>query len=159
MSWFRDWNRGKTLAVALFVSLAVNLFLAGAMVGRWGWHGDGFGHRDRHWGPKVWLTEAVGEEAAPRITAMWEAHRAAIDPLRDASRAARDAVHQSLVAEPFDQAAYAGALAESLDRSMAVRAAHHAFMVELAAALTPEQRARMAEFAGRKRWRHKSSRD
>jgi uncharacterized membrane protein len=148
-----SWTRTKTLSVVVFVSLALNLFLAGTMVGRWGWQGGHHEGANRHWGAKFWLGRALGEEAAPKVEKMWEAHRARMQPLRAASKQSRQAVSTTLSAEPFDPDAYAKALDTSLAKSMAMRASHHAFMIELAATLSPEERAKLAAFAGRKRWR------
>jgi Spy/CpxP family protein refolding chaperone len=151
-----SWSRTKTLSTVLFVSLAFNLFLGGAMVGRWGWHGGGHHERgSKHWGAKLWLSRALGDEAAPKVEKIWEAHRAVMKPLREDAKQARKAIHQALSADPFDAAAYERALTTSLERGTAARAGHHAFMSELAAVLTPEQRAKLASFAGRKRWRHR----
>jgi len=148
-----NWSRTKTLSLALFISLAFNLLIGGVMIGRWGWHGD---HHDRggtHWGARIWLEWALGDEAAPKVERLWDAHRAQLKPLREASKQARAKVNSTLSADPFDAPAYAAALDESLEKSMAIRATHHAFMIELAASLTPEQRAKLSEFAGRKHWR------
>ena len=76
-------------------------------------------------------------------------------PLREDAKQARKAIHQALSADPFDAAAYTRALNTSLERATAARAGRHAFMIELAAVLTPEQRAKLANFAGGKRWRHR----
>lgn len=148
-----SWSRTKTLTVALFLSLAVNLFLGGAMVGRWGWHG---GHNDLgggHWGAKFWLSRALGEDAGGTVEKKWNAHQEDLKPLREKSRLARAAVQAALSAEPFDPAAYDRALKDSLAKSTEIRTSHHAFMVDLAGSLTAEQRAKLADFAGRKRWR------
>jgi Spy/CpxP family protein refolding chaperone len=147
------WSRTKTLSVALFLSLALNLLIGGAMIGRWGWHGDHHDRGGRHWGARFWLERALGEEAAPKVEKLWDAHRQQLKPLRKASKQARIEVQAALSAEKFDAETYAKALDASLEKSMAIRASHHAFMTELATTLTPEQRAKLAEFAGRKRWR------
>lgn len=155
MSWPRNWNRSRTLALLLFASLAFNVLLGGMMIGRWGWHGD-----HHQWGEgrqkvaKYWLRWTLGDDAAPKIEAMWDAHREAMQPLREGSREARRAIKAALAAESFNAEDYAAALKESRIRSMAVRASHHAFMVRLARTLTPDQRQKMAEFAGRRKWRH-----
>lgn len=150
-----NWTRTKTLAVVLFVSLALNLFLAGSMVGRWSGHGRHAWGENKHWGAKYWLSHTLGDEAAPKVEAMWDTHRAKLKPLREEAKQARGAIQQALAADPFDAEAYAAALQHSLERGMAVRASHHAFMIDLARVLTPEQRAKLAEHAGRKRWRHR----
>lgn len=148
-----SWSRTRTLSVVLFVSLALNLFLAGTMVGRWGGPG-GHGGEGRHWGAKFWLSQALGADAAPKVEAMWEARRAKLEPMREAARQSHRAIKTALSADPFDPNAYARALEDSLSRRTAIRASHHAFMIELAGVLTPEQRAKLAEHAGRRRWRH-----
>ena len=154
MSWLKNWTRGRTLAVLLFTSLAINVLLVGGMVGRWGWHD---GHRwseGRHTVAKYWLRWTLGDEVAPRVKAMWEAHREAMKPLRQRSRDAQRAIKTALAADPFDADGYARTLEESRRQSMVVRQRHHAFMIDLAGTLTPEQRQKMAEFASRKKWRH-----
>jgi len=148
-----SWSRTKTLSVALFLSLVVNLLVGGAMIGHWGWHGDHHDRGGKHWSARFWLKHALGDKGAPKVEKLWEAHRAQLKPLRAASKQARSDVHAALSAKDFDAEAYARALDASLQKSMAIRATHHAFMIELAATLTPEQRAKLAEFAGRKRWR------
>jgi Spy/CpxP family protein refolding chaperone len=75
-------------------------------------------------------------------------------PLREDAKQARKAIHKILPADPFDAAAYDPALNTSLESGAAARAGHHAFMIKLAAVLTREQRTTLANFAGRKRWRH-----
>ena len=149
-----SWTRTKTLSVALFVSLALNLFIGGAMVGRWGWHGGYHEGGGRHWGAKFWLGRALGEEAAPKVEKLWEAHRAQLQPLRTEAKQAREAIHATLAADPFDAEAYTAALDASLEKRTAIRASHHAFMIELATTLSPAQRAKLAEFATHRRWRH-----
>ena len=46
-----SWSRARTLSVVLFVSLALNLFLAGAMAGRWGGARGHFSGEGRLRGP------------------------------------------------------------------------------------------------------------
>ena len=115
MSWPR------TLSVILFISLAVNLFLAGTMAGRWVGAGGHFGDEGRHWGAKFWLSQALGDEATPKIEAMREVHRAKLEPMRKAARQSRHAIKVALSADPFDPNAYARALEGSLSQRTAPR--------------------------------------
>jgi len=148
MSWPR------TLSVILFISLAVNLFLAGTMAGRWVGAGGHFGDEGRHWGAKFWLSQALGDEATPKIEAMREVHRAKLEPMRKAARQSRHAIKVALSADPFDPNAYARALEGSLSQRTAIRASHHVFMIELTSVLPLEQRVKLAERASGRRWRH-----
>ena len=147
------WNRTRTLVVVLFLSVALNLFFAGVMAGRWNWHwlDDHFGNRKP--GATSWTPHLFSDMATPAIEALWQKHKEESRPLRDAMREARHAIHQALVAQPFDSATYASALREERQNASALRSRHHAFMVDLAGAMTDEQREKLAKHAGRWRWR------
>jgi Spy/CpxP family protein refolding chaperone len=149
-----SWSRTRTLSVVLFVSLTLNLFLAGTMAGRWVGAGGHFGGEGRHWGAKFWLNQALGDEATPKVEAMWEVYRAKLEPMRKAARQSRHAIKAALSADPFDPNAYARPLEDSLNQRTGIRASHHDFMIELTSVLPPEQRVKLAERAGGRRWRH-----
>lgn len=152
-------TRTKILILALFASLAVNLFVGGLMLGRWWDHHDRprlsrFETPDGP-GPR-WLRRAVGKDAMPVLERVWSAHAAEIDPLRAGFHESREAVRSALTAEPFDAVAYAAALAEMRARMDAMHAGVHGVMVDLARELSPEQRRELAE-RGRKGRPPKSS--
>jgi Spy/CpxP family protein refolding chaperone len=118
-----SWRRTRTLSTVLFVSLAFNLFLGGAMVEHWGWNGGGHHeHGSKHWGAKLWLSRALGDETAPKVEKMWQAQRLVMKPLREDAKQARKSIRQILPAEPFDAAAYDPALNTKLESGTAARA-------------------------------------
>lgn len=93
------------------------------MVGHWGWHGGGHHERgSKHWGAKLWLSRALGDETAPKVEKMWQAQRLVMKPLREDAKQARKSIRQILPAEPFDAAAYDPALNTSLESGTAARA-------------------------------------
>lgn len=142
-------TRMRVLMLVLFVSLAINLFFGGLTIGRWVDHGRPWFASYRGSAPDgpgpFWLRRAVGEEAMPTLRAAWERHGQDVDTLREQAHETRLRVVDTLAAEPFDADAYA----ESLDAMHAarneMRVGMHAFMIDLAQNLTPEQRAKLAE--------------
>lgn len=156
--------RLRLVSLALFGSLAVNLFLGGLMVGRLLDHGPPFGPPHAHGGgpppepggPPFWMRRAIGPDGAETLEKVWRAHAAEIDPLRADLRKAREAVSDALAAEPFDPNVYADSLDTVQDRAGRMLRAINAAMVDLAKNLTPEQRRQMVEQS--REWRrHKPS--
>ena len=88
------------------------------------------------------------------VEAMWEAHRAKLEPMREAARQSHHVIKATLSADPFGPNAYANALEGSLSLRTAIRASHYVFMIELTGVLTPEQRVKLTEHASDRRWRH-----
>lgn len=161
-------NRLRLVALVLFGSLAVNLFLGGIMVGRWMEpHPPGPHHRPPGPGerpprepgaPPSWLQRALGPAGADALDETWRRHAPAIEPLREELRRSREAVTEALEAEPFDAKAYAAALGDMQARTARMFDAIHAAMVEVATNLTPEQR-RMVVEQSREWQRRKPGRD
>lgn len=153
-------NRLRLVALALFGSLAVNLFLGGLMIGRWLDPRHPRPHAERG-GPEGsapgWMRRALGPEGAVTLEEAWRAHAPAIEPLREELRRSREAVTVALEAQPFDQTAYAAALAEMQANMTNLYAAIHTVMVDVVGRLTPEQRHAMVE-RSRERERHKAER-
>ncbi|MBW2525155.1 MAG: periplasmic heavy metal sensor [Deltaproteobacteria bacterium] len=142
----------KKWAIALVVSLALNLFLGGMMTGRWmskppapPGHGMGMRVRSveaslrRHLDPSVHgtLKEIDAKHQETIRTHMKEANQAS----RRASKA--------LVAEPFDEEAARQAFAEARAKQAAARKAMQDALVELAAALPPGERKKLRKALGR----------
>jgi uncharacterized membrane protein len=132
------------LATALALSLAVNLALIGFVAGHLLAPGAPFLRPD----PGLWLLQTLRE--------LPDARREALRPLVQGERgqlrrglrdirAAQRTVNDALRAEPFSPEALADALARfrtTVDRG---QAEGHARLVRLAAALTPAERAALAE--------------
>ncbi|SFD55976.1 periplasmic heavy metal sensor [Roseivivax sediminis] len=145
-----DKSRRRWLAPALFVSLALNLLVAGVFAGVV--LGDGPPHRgaEKH----------GGDPSFPYIRALDDAQRGALRESfrrslqeggedRSARRArfvgGYEAAARVLRAEPFDRAALARAMSEQAERAAARRTRGQAVLVEFLAGLTPEARAAYAD--------------
>jgi uncharacterized membrane protein len=161
-------TRLRLMALVLFGSLAVNLFLGGLMVGRWlePHHPPGpphcprFEREDRGPGaPPFWLRRAIGPDGAETLDEIWQKHASAIAPLRDELQRSRRAVIDTLEAEPFDSRAYAAALADMQTRTSRLFEAIHGAMVDVVEHLTPEQRRQMVEQSREWQRRHDRSKD
>ncbi|MCL4766415.1 MAG: periplasmic heavy metal sensor [Hyphomicrobiaceae bacterium] len=139
--------------IALVVSLALNLLVAGVVVSA-AWHlrhaggVDGFGFRGRLTGFLKSLPPARSDElravlnrAQPEIRPLW---REAWQERREAARL--------FAAEPFDREAFAAAHARVLDTEMKARKAHLRLITELAEELTADERQALLKWWGR-RWR------
>ncbi len=141
-------GRLRLVSIALFVSLIVNLFLGGLMVGRWL-----DPHRPHHRMERTtaegaapgWMHRALGPEGAPALERAWQAHAKEIKPLRDEMRRSREAVTAALEAEPFDRQAYTDALAAMRSEMGEFYTAINAVMVDVVSQLTPEQRRAVVE--------------
>jgi uncharacterized membrane protein len=119
------------LAIALLISLAINLFAGGVFAGRFFHHR--FGAPDRFGPPPIeatsgpgqvrWLLHRIagdlpGDERAAFRQAM-ESRRDALIARGKELREARDAVRSTIEARPFDRAAYDSAVAALSQRQRA----------------------------------------
>ena len=159
-------TRTRLLAIALFISLALNVFIGGLVIG-WGAHGHwrggwmggwdgpriGFGMRmvERHGPDKIgakakrWLKRVVGDGGEDAVDAVWEERKDRIVPLTRGVRLARREVSQTLKREPYDAEAYRTSL-RGLENAMgAVVMEVHDAMADLLDRLEPEPRRRLAE--------------
>jgi uncharacterized membrane protein len=135
--------RSNPWALALLVSLVLNLFLAGLLAGRFLSSADRMDAMFRNYTMR-WATRVLGDEARPLMDQVWGRHSDALEPRLQELRASRKGVADVLAAEPFD----AQALTQAFDRlsaaTQAAQQALHPALVELAGSLTPEQRKRLA---------------
>jgi uncharacterized membrane protein len=129
------------LAAALFVSLAGNLFLGGAMLGR-GLQGP----------PEagirlgmVRILKSLPDADREIVKSLLEPRRAGFRRQVAAFRDARRAAGDILRAEPFDAAAYAAAEAEARRQGAAIQDSLRALLAEAAPRLSPEGRAALAK--------------
>ena len=148
-------TRGRAIAIALFASLALNLFLGGVMVGRWlapqpptaAFEAGGFG------GLIANMRAAAATLPAEQQAALREAmghHRSEIREELIALRDARQAALATLVAEPFDRVSTEAAFAELQQQSQAVQTAIHEAMLDAAERLPGDARRQLVE-SGRHR--------
>lgn len=144
----------KRLAVALTISIAVNLLLAGylvgnrfrsqqsAVVGFGPGHGPGMGI-GRMMGGGQGMGNCAGR-GRPAIRAAIEPRESELSTHREAIAKARDVVREALGRDPLDRGAAEQALATlRLQSQQGQEATHHA-IVEAAAHATPEQRKKLA---------------
>jgi len=146
------WTRTRVLALLLFLSVALNLFVAGMVVGQWDrW--DGFkGHDGPRHGKSMSkvIKHVLGDDLPPEMRDLLKQHEEAMRENFEESRESRREIRDVLVREPFDRDAYL----EALDRMNAVhdrmRAETHSFMIEIMDRLTPKQRRKLVEKLDRK---------
>jgi uncharacterized membrane protein len=128
------------LTAALIGSLALNLFLGGILVAAsLRHHGPGW-----HRGPPdmMALMRGHGDEATEAARA---AHRDALRERFDQVRAARAAVADALVAEPFDAAALDVALDDLRNASAEAQGEFHRAFADVAATLSADERRTLAK--------------
>ncbi|MEQ8334185.1 periplasmic heavy metal sensor [Nisaea sp.] len=145
------WTRTRVLALLLFASVSINLFVAGMVVGRWDrWHDGPPGQRHGHSMSRM-IERTLGDTLSPEIRDRLRAHSEKMRGTHGAMRENRETVREILLREPFDRNAYL----EALDSMNAVfdrmRAETHSFMTEIVEQLTPEQRRKLVESLGRHR--------
>lgn len=138
----------KSRRWALYVSLFVNVALLTALA-LGAWRVSEF--RDRMagapaapWMPRQ-IERALPEDSRGKVRAIREAHHGELRDLVHAVRRTREDVRAAFDAEPFDADALRGALEamRKADDALAVKTG--ALTVEIAAALTPEERAMVRE--------------
>lgn len=139
----------KRWAIALVASLALNLFLGGMFTARFimrpprphhGFRPLQFKSMRRH-------LDASSHELVDRIEAK---HEEQLKRRMGEAREARHAAREALSAEEFDEAKARAALAEFRAKWNAAQEAADAALIELAAALPPDQRSRLAKAWGKR---------
>ena len=125
----------KSLVIALVASVLINVFVAGLWAGRLVRRG----HPNR--GPDV--LEVDGDASGP-MGRVWRTHDASLRPKSEAVEAARRAVRDALVAEPFNPEAMESALSQLRTETNGAQVALHHALVEAARELPLEDRKRMA---------------
>lgn len=122
----------RLLAIALFVSLGVNILLAAAlfaphMRGKHGMMGA------RHHLMEEQLA-GLSDETRPKVEAIWQAHHQELRGAFSAMRQARRALTEALTAETYDEAAVEAAMAQ-MDAALAAPRQHIAQAIQESAAV------------------------
>ncbi|MGE0717508.1 MAG: periplasmic heavy metal sensor [Alphaproteobacteria bacterium] len=138
----RGWRRWL-LPAGLLASLALNVFLGSALVGRY--------THDRARG-EPWMLASLREfaerlppSARETTRETLRARRAMLGAQRQELRDARFAVARALGAEPFDRAAAAGAFARLREATQAISVTTQEAIVDAAARLPVEARRELIE--------------
>lgn len=144
--------RQRWLTIALAISVALNLFFLGVAAARWWQHRQ---WRAQRWtdapGLNVPAPKAEGQRHERRhrrgrpLSWMTEAERAELRPKRQALVGVRRDAERVLSAEPFDPAKFQSALEALRTETAQIQAAVHQKLMQRAAALSPEERRRLAE--------------
>lgn len=143
-------RRERWLLIALLVSLALNLLVAGAVVGRL-LSGPPPGPMPRHLG---WIVQGLDASTRAEIAPQLRDNLRAAGPLRRAMGDAQQDFLLALRTEPLDKAALAAALDDIQASSAAYQALMHAQMVEVLGQLDQAQRRQVVDYLNQRRSRH-----
>jgi len=139
---------GRRVQILLFVSLALNLFLAGFLAARWlapEWH-------ERPHGPQAIVERLTSHLSGADAEVMRAAFQANQDKLAAAFgelQQARREVRQILAAQPFDPDALAKAIADVRTKQGAFFAVIQDTILPAVGKLSPEGRKRLLPGMGR----------
>lgn len=136
---------GTAVVVALVVSVCLNVFVAGLVVGRISGGGAAAPDRAADAGGLERFMATVPAEARPVLRRALRENRRDLQGMVAAVREARQEAAAVVAREPFDPAAFQAAMAAVRDRSEALQAAVHVIIAEALDDLSPELRSEMAE--------------
>lgn len=125
-------SKQQSLLLALIVSIALNLLIAGALIGRW--------TRPAGPPPLSWALQSVAPETREQLRGKLRGQRTDVQPLRENIRKAMEGVREAAATEPLDTAALTEALEDARDAQQAYQAFLHGNVVEILASLPVEQR-------------------
>lgn len=143
---------GNWVKIALAVSVAVNLFIAGIAIGAMGQHHRKGAERRQGPGPGNPMMRLTDRLPPDKQEAFRQVMRQSMEANRanaETSRAAREQLISVFSAEIFDAAAASQALAAVRNAETAGRTSMEATMVEFAKGLNPEERKALAQNLGR----------
>lgn len=122
----------KWLSIALFLSLALNVFAAGVLVGD---------KRHRMGKPSPAQFHELSPEGQAAITQIWQAHRGDMQTHRSQHRRAHRALRKALTATPYDEEAVLAAQARMAEVMGRARTLHDEAVLKSARQLSDEDRA------------------
>lgn len=140
---------------AFLVLLAVNLLVAGGILGAMWRHGGG--HHGRGGGLPGFV-RTLDSDRKDVIRSAFENRRETMRPLRDDVRAKRDALNAALEAKPFDQASVTSALQDARQARDTLRDAREAMFINALALMTDGEREAFADWRKRRKGRHRGER-
>jgi uncharacterized membrane protein len=133
-------TKAWVLQAVLFASLAVNLFIAGYFAAHLWRHSEPLAPPAGPMAVIERLSEPLPAQDKEALLAAWKANQAKMQGLTAEQQAARREVRAKLVAEPFDQAALAAAMATARAKHAAVDEEMQAIILEAVAKFSPEGR-------------------
>ncbi len=151
--WRRNW-----LTIALVVSVALNVALAGFVLGRL----SGRPAAPAVLEPAIGLFRVVRELPEPRreeLRPVLRQHMRSLRPEIRAIREAQERINAALGQQPFAGNDLAAALEEFRAALLASQIRSHGLLVQIAAAMTPEERLLLRRTLTRPPHRHRSRAD
>ena len=133
--------KSKWLVIALTLSVAINILIAGFVIGRSG------ANRAEALDPTAGyyrLMRSWPEERRAAFEPMMQMHMRGMREHFKALQPAHAAVYAALQAEPFDAQALKAALQQLRSHLHASQIETHESLIEIAAAMSPEERHRLA---------------
>jgi uncharacterized membrane protein len=149
----------RWLAIGLFVSIGVNLFLGGLVVGRWfageppriARFGGEFGNAPDRFTQTMLrrMSDALPSQHREQFDAVMRERRREADAHFEKINESRRRVREALGAERFDRAALEAASADLRLRQIELQKTLQDGIIAAAAQLPPEARRSLADWAGR----------
>jgi uncharacterized membrane protein len=133
------------LGAMLLVSLVLNLFFAGILVGRLQHRPQSGGESKAEWIIERMASTLPGDDGKVLRT-VFQTHQAMIGKLTADLQASRDEVRQVLRMEPFDQQALQAAFAQVRQRRQAVHEAVHEVLIEAVPLFSSQGRRKLSEW-------------
>ncbi len=134
------WDRQRLLLVVLFVSLAINLFLAGVVVAR---RTELASTPGSHFMAGAGMFNAEVAQR-PEVVVVWKRRETFVRSSMHELHAAQQQVKETLNADQWDANALSMALAELRQRVGVAQESWHQVLLEMAAELPAEQRMQLA---------------
>jgi uncharacterized membrane protein len=135
----------RGLIIALVISMAVNLLLGGAILGRV-LMGPPPGPMPNHLG---WIIRDLDTDTRKQLKPLLVEHARKAMPLRQEMRQAQRAFRQALLTEPLDESELTASLERLQTASAAFQDTMHKEMLVILKQLSPAERARVATFLHR----------
>jgi uncharacterized membrane protein len=142
------WRRSRWLRIApilLLLSVAVNLLLIGAFIGRWT-----MPHHPPPPGPGMMrhmiadMGRSMSDADRAILEQAYQAHAHAMEDRWADHRAAFDAIRHAMAAEPFDRAALEKAMDAAAEQDVAQRGVVEQTLLDAASKMSADGRHRMA---------------
>ena len=142
-------NTNRWLVLALLVSLAINLLIAGVVIGR---HLDGGAPSRMHF---EWLMQDLDDATRSKMRKNMHEQMKNTRPHRHDLRQAQRALHEAILTEPFEEDRVKAAMAEVRAASARLQQTMHDQMIQILSEMSAEDRTKVFSILSRmERRRH-----
>jgi protein CpxP len=145
------FTRNHVLTICAAVLVAVTAAIAQGMHGRGGPDGD-FGHMLGFFSDHLDLSTAQQDQ----VKAIWQKEKPALKPLMEQMRQNRESMRALEAAGPFDEAKTRALATQNSQTMIELQVQHARIKSEMMQVLTPDQKAKYAEFEAKQAARHAS---